>query len=82
VGCLGLIVDDTIHILYCKLSLRKGIEELSYGLLTTSLILAGGFALFALSNFEPTQIFGSLSATVFLITFISDMIILNWLLKK
>jgi predicted RND superfamily exporter protein len=81
VVCLGLIVDDTIQIIYRKLILKKPFKDLNFSLLITSAILAIGFYIFAISSFEPVQIFGVLSATVFVVTFFSDILILNWLLK-
>ena len=79
--CLGLIVDDTIHILYRKLLLKENLNELKYSLFITTFLLATCFMLFNKSNFLPTKIFGSLSAAVFIITYVSDLIILNWLLR-
>jgi uncharacterized protein len=78
--CLGLIVDDTIHILYRKLVLQEELNELNIGVLATSILLTGGFLLFTQSNFLPTRIFGILSASVFLIAVLSDIQILDWLL--
>lgn len=78
--CLGLIVDDTIHILYRKLVLQEELNELNTGVLATSLLLTGGFLLFTQSNFQPTRTFGILSAAVFLIAVLSDIQILDWLL--
>jgi uncharacterized protein len=80
--CLGFIVDDTIHILYRKLVLGEELNELGQGLFITSTILAGSFVFFVISNFQPTRFFGILSALVFLVAFISDMMIINWLAAK
>jgi predicted RND superfamily exporter protein len=79
--CLGLIVDDTIHILYRRVRLGESLEELGFGILTTSLILTGGFFSFILSTSRPNQVFGLLCAMVFLIAVISDMTIMSWLLS-
>jgi len=35
-----------------------------------------------ISNFQPTRFFGVLSALVFLVAFVSDMMIINWLAAK
>ena len=71
--CLGLIVDDTIQILYRRVRLDEPMEELGFGVLTTTLIMAGGFLSFLLSQSRPIQIFGLLCAIVFLIAAVSDM---------
>ena len=80
--CLGLIVDDTIQILYRRVRLAEPLEELGFGVLTTSLILIGGFFSFVLSQSRPNQVFGVLCAIVFLIAVISDMTIMPWMLKE
>ena len=79
--CLGLIVDDTIHILYRRINLAEPLEELGFGVLATSLILTGGFLSFVLSQSQPNQIFGLLCAIVFLIAVISDITVMTWLLR-
>ncbi len=79
--CLGIIVDDTIHILYRKLILGEALKELTHGLFLTSFFLMVSFLLFMISDFQPTKNFGFLSGCVFIVAYLSDMIILNWLLK-
>ena len=79
--CLGIIVDDTIHILYRKLILGEELKELTHGLFLTSFFLTVSFLLFMISDFQPTKNFGFLSGCVFIVAYLSDMIILNWLLK-
>jgi len=79
--CLGLIVDDTIQILYRRVRLDEPMEELGFGVLTTTLIMAGGFLSFLLSQSRPIQIFGLLCAIVFLLAAVSDMTIMPWLLE-
>jgi hypothetical protein len=80
--CLGLIVDNAIQILYRRVRLAEPLEEISFGALTTSLILTGGFLSFVLSHSRPNQVFGLLCAIVFLIAVISDMTIMPWILKE
>jgi predicted RND superfamily exporter protein len=80
--CLGLIVDDTIQILYRRVRLDEPMEELGFGVLTTTLIMAGGFLSFLISQSRPIQIFGLLCAIVFLIAAVSDMTIISWLLEN
>jgi len=80
--CLGLIVDDTIQILYRRIRLAEPIDELGFGVLTTSMIMTGGFFSFVLSQSQPIQVFGLLCAIVFLLAAISDMTIIPWMLKE
>ncbi|MFT6501015.1 MAG: putative RND superfamily exporter protein [Crocinitomicaceae bacterium] len=78
--CIGLVVDDTIHVLYRRLILKSELEEVSFGILTTSVILFGGFMMFAISGFRPSQTFGVICAVIFLITVVSDLTLLPYLL--
>lgn len=80
VVCLGLIVDDTIHVLYRKLILKADLQELGFGMLATSILLIGGFSALNFSRFSPTQTFGNISSAVFAITLISDLTLLPLLL--
>ncbi|MFD1552492.1 hypothetical protein DNU06_14395 [Putridiphycobacter roseus] len=80
VVCLGIIVDDTLHVIYRKQILKKDDDELGEGILTTSIILVIGFLIFLLSSFEPCQTFGYVSALVFLSTMIADLTLLPFLL--
>ncbi len=80
VVCLGLIVDDTLHVIYRKVNLNEDLEELGFGMILTSSLLAGGFLLFNLSSFTPTQTFGNISAAIFIITLISDLTLLPLLI--
>jgi uncharacterized protein len=73
VVCLGLLDDDTIHILYRRVALRRPLDEVSFSILSTSVILVAGFALFAASSFRPIQTFGTISAVVFLFGVVSDL---------
>jgi uncharacterized protein len=73
VVCLGMLGDDTIHILYRKVALRSPLDEVSFSILSTSAILVLGFAIFGLSSFRPVQTFGIISAIVFLFGVASDL---------
>ncbi|MDP4270019.1 MAG: hypothetical protein Q8909_07810 [Bacteroidota bacterium] len=79
--CLGLIVDYAIQLVYCRLIQKDNLEALSFSLLITCFALVGSFICFIVSDFKPNRVFGILSAAVFLIAFLSDYIIINWLLK-
>lgn len=80
--CLGLIVDDTIQILYRRVRLGEPMDELGFGVLTSTLIMAGGFLSFLLSQSRPIQIFGLLCAVVFLLAAVSDLTVIPWMLEK
>jgi predicted RND superfamily exporter protein len=82
VVCLGLLDDDTVHILYRKIWLKEEMGELSFSILSTAILLIIGFSLFLTSSFEPIRVFGSLSAFVFLIGVICEMTIMQWVLNK
>jgi uncharacterized protein len=73
VVCLGLLDDDTIHILYRRVALQSPLDEVSFSILSTSTILVLGFAIFALSSFRPVQTFGIISGLVFLFGVASDL---------
>ncbi len=79
--CLGLIVDDTIQILYRMVRLNKPLKELGFGILTTSIIITGCFFSFILSKIHPIQVFGILCGLVFMLAAIGDLTIFPWLLK-
>ena len=76
--CLGLMVDDTIHILYRKVQLKSSVGKLSEGMITSSLILFGGFAIHGLSSFEPTRNFGLTCSIIFMLTLVSDLVLIPW----
>ncbi len=82
VVCLGLIVDDTIHIVYRKSILKENTPDLGFGIVATSLVLILGFITFALSDFIPVQVFGLVSSAIFFITLIADLTLLPFLLEK
>jgi uncharacterized protein len=80
VVCIGLIVDDTIHLVYRQVYLKHGLLDLGFSITLTTTILVTGFSFFAWSNFTPTQVFGLLCALVFAVTLISDLTILPYFL--
>jgi predicted RND superfamily exporter protein len=82
VVCLGLLDDDTIHILYRKIWLKEEMEELSFSILSTAILLVLGFALFLSSSFQPIRVFGLLSAFVFLIGIICELTLMQWVLNQ
>jgi hypothetical protein len=83
---LGIAVDDTLHLLVrfnrevSQLkNERRGIEAALRAevrpILATTLGLAGGFAVLALSSLEPVRQFGALSAGVLLLAMATDFFV-------
>ncbi len=84
---IGIAVDDTIHFLNQYQHERKkgsstnkaaiaAIENKGVPMMTTSLILIGGFGLLVLSSFVPTAQFGFLCSVIMLFAVTSDLVIL------
>jgi predicted RND superfamily exporter protein len=88
---LGVIVDDTIHFLYrYRISHQSGLGnreaiEATYAvvgtpLLVTSVVFIGGFLALTPSAFQPTSIFGLLTAITIATAFVADLLLLPALL--
>ncbi len=88
---MGLIVDDTIHMLHRYAEVRQSgvaivpaVSDTLYNVgrpvLITSLAVATGFAGFALSPFPPTRYFGLLMAFAALTAVVCDLVVLPALL--
>ncbi len=73
VVCLGLLDDDTVHVLYRRMVLKEPLGGLQHSLLDSALLLSLGFGLFTLSHFYPTRVFGAVSAGVFLIGILGEL---------
>jgi predicted RND superfamily exporter protein len=89
---LGLIVDDTIHILHGYWHARRGGRDTESALadtlahvgrpvLVTSIAVAVGFGVFAFSPFRPTRYFGALLACSALAAVVCDLVVLPALLQ-
>lgn len=88
----GIIVDDTIH-LFSKFAdgLRKGLgvndsirysfEHAGLGVLITTVVLASGFAMLALSDFNINKMLGILVSGTILIAILFDLLFLPSVLK-
>jgi len=83
--CIGLLDDDTVHILYRKFVLKESMDSLTFSIINTAVLLAFGFGIFVLSNFYPTQVFGGVSALVFLFGILGELtlfqFITDWIIK-
>lgn len=82
VVCLGIVVDDTIHVVYQKKVIQQDSQELGFSILSTSLILILGFMTFTISSFSPTQNFGVITASIFFFTVLADLTLLPYLIDK
>lgn len=78
---LGLLDDDTIHILYRKLWLKQPMEELNFSVLSSGLLLSFTFLIFIISKYFPVQQFGFVTALIFLIGVICEMTVMVWILE-
>ncbi|MCJ8347492.1 MMPL family transporter, partial [bacterium] len=89
--CLGIAVDDTIHILsgfdhYRKKGLSKEdamgrvLSETGGALMITTLILVLGFGTYIMGSFVPNVHFGSMVATILSIALFTDLTLLPALL--
>ncbi len=85
--CLGIAVDDTIHVLanYYRLrregrTARAAIEDIvaytGRSLITTSIILVVAFGTFAFGTFTPNVYFGVLTAIILSIALVTDLTLL------
>ena len=81
VMCLGIMVDDTVHVLYRTMVRKEALSELAHSMLLSSILLSLGFAAFGFSSFIPSKNFGLLSALVFAFTVLCDLGLLPYLLK-
>ncbi|MEL6379073.1 MAG: MMPL family transporter, partial [Pseudomonadota bacterium] len=88
---LGIIVDDTVHLLWryreARLAGKDGptavhamFKKVGRPMLTSSLILIAGFCVVATSGFHVTSAMGMLSATIILIALLADWLFLPPLL--
>ena len=89
---LGIVVDDTIHILkryidYRKsgfsadASINKTLQQVGSALMLTTLVLSLGMLVLTLSVFGPNQTTAILMASIILVALVYDLIMLPHLLK-
>jgi predicted RND superfamily exporter protein/fatty acid desaturase len=82
VVCVGLLDDDTIHVLYQKYVLRAPIAQMNPVIIHAAVLLALGFGCFVLSNFKPTRLFGGVSALVFVVGLLGELTLFQWILNQ
>ncbi|MGK2907458.1 MAG: efflux RND transporter permease subunit [Desulfuromonadales bacterium] len=90
---IGIAVDDTIHFI-CEYqhqrtqqqtvtqAVQLAIINKGSPIITTSLIMTGGFGILLFASFVPTIQFGFLSALIMLFAVVSDLLVLPVLLLK
>ncbi len=83
---IGIAVDDTIHFMHkfhryfeesgdIEAAVRDTMRTTGSALLFTSLVLAAGFSVFALSDMSNFRIFGLLSSFAALVAFLADILV-------
>ncbi|NQZ10662.1 MAG: MMPL family transporter [Algicola sp.] len=88
---LGIVVDDTVHFLHKYISarrsglnaadsIREAFQRVGLALLTTSVVLASGFMILAISHMNTSATIGILMATTLIIALIVDFLLLPPLL--
>ncbi|MEY4805241.1 MAG: hypothetical protein RL331_1765 [Bacteroidota bacterium] len=82
VVCIGLLDDDTIHVLYHKYVLKEPVAQMNAVIIHAAILLAIGFGCFVVSNFEPTRIFGGVSALVFVMGLLGELTLFQWILNR
>jgi len=91
----GIVVDDTIHILYSlsrgrknqtNRGVQKVLQKVFPGVLTTTIALGCGFALLMASGFEVNRQLGFLTSSTIWIAFLFDLFVLPgayiWLIGR
>lgn len=85
---MGIVVDDTVHLLSKYLrarrergmspedSLRYAFSTVGTALWVTSIVLMAGFAFFAFSHFEPNSNMGILTAITIALALVADFLLL------
>ncbi len=92
-AALGVIVDDTIHLLFGyrrakergidkALAFRSALKEVGHELLLTTMILVVGFGLFLLSDFRMNATFGVMISSSLAIALVYDFLFLPGMLMR
>ena len=90
---IGIAVDNTIHYLYryrenfkktmnVSAAIQLSHNNVGYAVLTTSITIAFGFSVLALSNFIPTILFGIFTSLAMIIAMVGVLLTLPSLLNK
>ncbi len=84
---LGLVVDDTVHLLVrirrrllagdtLDAAIEHSMHDTGRALIATSLILAGAFSVLAAGSFRPNIHFGLISALIIILALAADLLLL------
>ena len=90
-ACLGVAVDDTIHLLHAirassaetsRAAVKEGLIKVLPAITLTTLILVIGFGAFMLGDFVPNQNFGLMAISILASAWLFDLILLPalWIL--
>lgn len=77
---LGLLDDDTVHIIYRRLILNEEMEELNFSVISSAMLLSMAFLIFTISDFEPVVIFGIICSIIFVVGLLSELVIFRWII--
>ena len=88
--CIGIAIDSMIHLVFGVRRAQRdgkkgwhawvaGREEQWRGIVYSDVIFAAGFAIFALSDFPPTQRFGLVVLAGCIIDILANLFVLPWL---
>jgi len=75
----GMAVDDTFHYLYHRRrsgSVIQAAHIAGQGIVATSIVIAGGFSVLALSGFTPVVRFGLLTTLAVVAALVADAVLL------
>ncbi len=89
--CLGIAVDDTIHFLARyrrelrvdgdrRAAVHRSMLAVGAALVTTTVVLVGGFSAVLISDMPPLRSFGQLACTALIAALVGDIVILPALL--
>lgn len=90
---LGIIVDDTIHFIYrfkeniqrfetTSQAIKQTFAFVGSPIISTSLVISGGFLVLVPSDFLPIRYFGLLSALIVMVALLANLLFLPVLLRK
>jgi uncharacterized protein len=89
---LGIIVDDTIHIVHCvgdelrpgvplEDALERTFARAGRAILFTTLVLVGSFSVYLSAELTNLRRFGAIAAGAFMAAFVADLLVLPALLR-
>jgi predicted RND superfamily exporter protein len=79
---IGMLDDDTVHILYKRMILNEPMESLKFSTLLITLLLTLGFLSFTFSDFKPIQSLGWICSLIFIIGIICEFTIMQLVIDQ